>query len=323
MRQLLLEHGGLAGQRALAAHQLDGVVAKDHGRPRHFADLVLPLGLRNLDLGIVGGKPVHAVGEIEQRIRDRAADVDEGRDHHHAGNQHDQQNEPDRLPVSDAQSIAGDLGVGHRAVGELAERVARGIVGDARGAVVDRERIGFAAVARQLQHLVDDRTITGPPLLEPAVQVLHGLIVPDVLEAALGCRNGAVEIRHVLLGRRGARRVRGQKIAALDSAKVRSEIVEIAERASGGQPDLGHVRRQQVEIAQPPDAEHPEHGDQRKEQQEYRGEMEADRLRLPHQGDHQAPKYSVAAASVTCTYTGRLRLTELARKLLPENVFFG
>jgi hypothetical protein len=31
----------------------------------------------------------------------------------------------------------------------------------------------------------------------------------------------------------------------------------------------------------------------------------------------------VAAASVTCTYTEGLRPVELARKVLPENVFFG
>src|ERR1700683_5541438 len=40
-------------------------------------------------------------------------------------------------------------------------------------------------------------------------------------------------------------------------------------------------------------------------------------------GTIRCQKYSVAAASVTCTYTGGPRPVELARKVLPENVFFG
>ena len=64
LRQLLLQHRGLARQHALARHQLDGIVAKHHGGLRHLADLVAPLGFRDIDIGVVGGKPAHAVGEI-------------------------------------------------------------------------------------------------------------------------------------------------------------------------------------------------------------------------------------------------------------------
>ena len=69
LRQLLLEHGRLAGQRPLAAHQLDRVVAKHDGGLRHLADFVAPAGLGDGDLGIVGGEPAHAVGEMQQRGR--------------------------------------------------------------------------------------------------------------------------------------------------------------------------------------------------------------------------------------------------------------
>jgi len=63
LRQLLLEQRGLPRQRALAAHQFDGVVTEDHGCLRHLADLVAALGAANVDVGVAGGEPAHAVGE--------------------------------------------------------------------------------------------------------------------------------------------------------------------------------------------------------------------------------------------------------------------
>jgi hypothetical protein len=74
---LLLEQGRLAGKRILAAHQLNGVVAKHHRRLGHGADLVLPLGRGYIDVGVVAGEPAHAIGKGEQRRRNRPADLDE------------------------------------------------------------------------------------------------------------------------------------------------------------------------------------------------------------------------------------------------------
>ena len=129
LRQPLLEHRRLAGEHALAAHQLDRIVAKDDGGLRHLADLIASFGLADIDIGVVSGQPAHAVGEMQKRSRDRAADMDKGGDDHHAGDHHGEKDEPERLPIGDAETVAGDLRVGDRLVGQLAERVACRVVG--------------------------------------------------------------------------------------------------------------------------------------------------------------------------------------------------
>ena len=147
LRQLLLQHRRLPREHALAAHQLDRIVAKHDGGLRHLADLVPPFGFRDVDVGVVGGEPAHAVGEMQQRRRNGAADMDQRRDDHHPGDHHAEQNEPERLPIGGTEPIAGGLRVGDRLVGELAERVARGVVGGARGAAVNCQRLSLAVGA--------------------------------------------------------------------------------------------------------------------------------------------------------------------------------
>ena len=147
LRQLLLEHGGLAGQHALAAHQLDCVVAEHDGRPRHLADLVLALGLGDIDVGVVAGEPAHAVGEMQKRRGNGAADMDDDGDDHHARDHHAEQDEPERLPIGDPQAVARHLRIDDGAIGEMAERVARRIIGRPRRRAVDRARLRPAVVA--------------------------------------------------------------------------------------------------------------------------------------------------------------------------------
>ena len=53
-------------------------------------------------------------------------------DDHDAGDHHAKHDEPERLPVSDAETVARGLRVGDGLVGQLAERVARRIIGAAR-----------------------------------------------------------------------------------------------------------------------------------------------------------------------------------------------
>ncbi len=283
LRQLLGQHRRLARQHALAAHQLDGVVAEHHGGLRHLADLVGAPGFRNIDIGVVGGQPAHAVGQLQQRAGDGAADMKQRGDHHHARDRHGEENEPERLAVRHRETIAGDLRAGDRLIGELAERVAGGVIGDARGAAVDRQRLGLAIAARQHQHLVDDLAIVGPVRLEPVVQIVLGRIVRDLLKTALGLRDRAVELRHVGFGRGDLGLIGRQQIAAFDGAEIRGEIVEVAEHAGGRQPDLGDVRGQPVEIAQPPDAERAQHADQQEKNQKHAGKVMANRLRPPRQ----------------------------------------
>ena len=67
LRQPLLEHRRLPGEHALAAHQLDRILAKDDGGLRHLADLIASFRLADIDVGIVGRQPAHAVGEMQQR----------------------------------------------------------------------------------------------------------------------------------------------------------------------------------------------------------------------------------------------------------------
>src|ERR1700746_829432 len=55
-------HARLPRKRILAAHQRNGVIAEDHRRLGHGADLVLPLGRGHIDIGIIAGEPAHAVG---------------------------------------------------------------------------------------------------------------------------------------------------------------------------------------------------------------------------------------------------------------------
>src|SRR4029077_19293955 len=57
--KLLFEHRGLSGKSTLRDHELDRIVAKTHGRPRHFADLILALSVANLDVRVVGGEAMH------------------------------------------------------------------------------------------------------------------------------------------------------------------------------------------------------------------------------------------------------------------------
>ena len=45
--------------------KLDRIVAEHHGGLRHLADLVAPLGLGNIDVGVVGGEAAHPVGEMQ------------------------------------------------------------------------------------------------------------------------------------------------------------------------------------------------------------------------------------------------------------------
>ena len=66
LRQFLLEHRRLASEDLLAAHQFDRVVAEHHGSLRHLADFVPPLGFGNIDIGVVGSEPAHAVGQVQE-----------------------------------------------------------------------------------------------------------------------------------------------------------------------------------------------------------------------------------------------------------------
>ena len=52
-------------------------------------------------------------------------------DHHDPRDHHREQNEPERLSIRDRETIAGDLGAGDRLIGELTERVAGRVIGDA------------------------------------------------------------------------------------------------------------------------------------------------------------------------------------------------
>ena len=106
-----------------------------------------PLGLRHVDVGIVGGEAAHAVGKIEQRRGNRTADMDERRDHQHRGNHDGEENEPERLPIGDGKAIARHLGAGDGLIGKLAERIARRVVGAARRAAVDLHRINLVVIA--------------------------------------------------------------------------------------------------------------------------------------------------------------------------------
>ncbi|HTP93194.1 MAG TPA: hypothetical protein VMJ52_15735 [Xanthobacteraceae bacterium] len=212
--------------------------------------------------------------------------MDESSNNHHAGYRDREQNEPEGLPISDAEAIACDLGIGDSAIRELAQRVAGGIVSGARSAAINRECVRPVIGARETQHPVDDRPIIAPPRGECAVQIVLFSTMPDRLEAALGGGNLSIQRRHRLLRCRRLRRVGRQQIAALDGAEVRREVVEIAKRASCRQPNLGNVSREQIEIAQSPDAERAENAHEQEEDQEYRREVETDRLRLPHGADH-------------------------------------
>ena len=98
-RELFLKQRGLLGEPALGQHQLDRIVAEHDGGARHFADLVLSLGAANLDVGVVGGEAVHIAGETQERARHRAADIEQRRDHQHAGKRHGDADQPHRLPV--------------------------------------------------------------------------------------------------------------------------------------------------------------------------------------------------------------------------------
>ena len=252
-------------------------------------------------VGIVGGKAAHAVGKVEQRRGNGAADVDERRDHQHGGDHDGEEDEPERMAIGDGEPIARDLGAGDGLVGELAERIARRVIGGARRAAVDLQRLVLAVAARQHQHLVDDAAIVVPVRLELIVEIVFRRIVTNALELALGIGDGAVEVRHLLFVGGGLGRIGGQQRAALEGAEVRGIIVEIAERARRRQPDFGDIGGQQIEIRQPPDAERAEHDDQRKEQQEHRGEVEADRLRLPHENVRRRSQGTVPGHSPTIT----------------------
>jgi hypothetical protein len=120
--------------------------------------------------------------------------------------------------------------------------------------------------------------------LKRSIQIVLGGIVPNPLKAALRLGDGAVEPRHLLFGRRDLGGVRRQQVAALDGAEIGGEIVEVAEHARVGQPQLGDVGGQQVEIAQAPDAEQAQHDHQQEEHQEHRREVKPDRVRLAHVG---------------------------------------
>ena len=131
MRQSLFEERRLAGQRVLAAHQFDRIVAEDHGGLRHFADFIVAIGFRNFDAGIVGGKAAHAAGETAQRRGNITADVKERRDDQNAGNHDGEENKPEGLVVGGGETGAGRLRAGDCLIGQLAQRVACGVVSPA------------------------------------------------------------------------------------------------------------------------------------------------------------------------------------------------
>ena len=89
-------------------------------------------------------------------------------------------------------------------------------------------------------------------------------------------RNRPVQLLHFLLGGCDFGRIRGQKIAALDGAEIGREVVEIAENARVGQPQLGNVRGQPIEMAQPGDAERAKDDDQQEKEQKDRSKLGSD-----------------------------------------------
>ncbi len=188
VRQLLLEQRRLAGERVLAAHQFERIVAEDHGGLRHFADLVAPPGLGNFDAGIVGGEAAHAVGETAERRGNRTADMDERGDDQNAGDHDGEKDEPEGLAIGGGEALARGLRAGDRLIGQLAERVACRVIGRARRPAVDLQRFVLAIVARQHQHLVDDAAIVVPARLELVVEIALRGIVTDGFEFALGRR---------------------------------------------------------------------------------------------------------------------------------------
>jgi len=52
-------------ENPLAAHQLNRVITEYDGGTRHLADLIGPLGARNIDIRLIDGEAVHSVGELQ------------------------------------------------------------------------------------------------------------------------------------------------------------------------------------------------------------------------------------------------------------------
>ena len=75
LRQFLFQHGGLVREHTLATHQLDRVIPKNDGGASHLADLVAPFRSGNVNIRVVDRETVHAVGQLQQGGRDRAADI--------------------------------------------------------------------------------------------------------------------------------------------------------------------------------------------------------------------------------------------------------